>query len=152
MKAPIPSWPFHSLLNHQTLKHRLSALRTVRAILVDTEETCYRDDETCILIHDDALTEDSWFTPDTHISCDKRLANKMENDLVVSDVDRGLIKLVIPCLMSPMRNTKIGSDRKCFWNGRLMIRNRLWNSAYRVKNSFSPAGTVLLVRFFLQKS
>lgn len=40
MNAPIPSCAFHSFPNSHTLKHRLSALRAVRAIFVDTEDTC----------------------------------------------------------------------------------------------------------------
>ena len=39
MPAPAPSWPFHPLPNHHTLKQRLIALRAVRARFVDTEET-----------------------------------------------------------------------------------------------------------------
>ena len=41
MQAPIPKCEFQSLPNHQTLKHRLSALRAVNAIFVETEETFY---------------------------------------------------------------------------------------------------------------
>ena len=38
--APAPSCEFHPLPNHQTLKHKLIALRVVSTRFVDTDDTC----------------------------------------------------------------------------------------------------------------
>jgi len=58
--APARSPMFQSLLNIQTLRHKLSAFLVVRARFVETELT----------------REVSWFTPVTHTNCEQRLTTR----------------------------------------------------------------------------
>lgn len=87
---------------------------------METEDTCYQVEGTVRsalgkTVDEIQRTEDSLLTPDTHISCDTRLAPIITHDTIADElVEDGAERLVIPCFISETRNKKMGSERKCF--------------------------------------